>query len=209
MRRLPIVGTLLCMVLCLGLALAQDKQATSSTPSLGELARQLKAAREKEQQKPAKVYTNDNLPPEVSTGGLAVAAGISGSSPEEKSAAEVQQSASQKSGERAKPAATPTSQSKEGAHDEEYYRTRMSELQSQLDLHQRELSVLRQKLSLNEMQYYPDPNKALQQEYSRSDINKLNEDIQNKQQQVTTDQQAIQELRDQLRREGGDPGWLR
>jgi uncharacterized coiled-coil protein SlyX len=85
----------------------------------------------------------------------------------------------------------------------------MSELRAQLDLHQRQLNVLQQKLGQSQTQFYADPNKTLQQEYSRSDITKLNQDIQKKQQEIADDQKAMDDLRDQLRREGGDPGWLR
>jgi uncharacterized coiled-coil protein SlyX len=85
----------------------------------------------------------------------------------------------------------------------------MSELRAQLEQHQRQLNVLQQKLGQGEMQFYTDPNKGLQQQYSRSDVTKGNEDIQKKQQAVADDQKAMDDLRDQLRREGGDPGWLR
>jgi hypothetical protein len=69
--------------------------------------------------------------------------------------------------------------------------------------------VLQQKLGQNQVQYYNDPNKSLQQQYSRDDINKLTTDIDAKKQQVADDNKAIDDLRDQLRHEGGDPGWLR
>ena len=81
MKRSSIIGALVCMFFCVGLAFAEGEQAANSTPSLGELARELKAQREKEHQKPAKVYTNDDLPGGVSRGGLAVAGGISESPP--------------------------------------------------------------------------------------------------------------------------------
>jgi predicted RNase H-like nuclease (RuvC/YqgF family) len=95
------------------------------------------------------------------------------------------------------------------AHDEKYFRSRLSKLQDQLDTHKRELEVLQEKLGQNQMQYYPDPNKALHQQYSRDDINKLTADTDAKKQQVADDEKAIEDLRDQLRHEGGDPSWLR
>jgi parvulin-like peptidyl-prolyl isomerase len=85
----------------------------------------------------------------------------------------------------------------------------MSTLQGNLDTHKRELDVLQQKLSQNQVQYYPDPNKTLQQLYSREDINKLTADIDAKKRQISDDEKAIEDLRDQLRRDGGDPAWLR
>ena len=88
----------------------------------------------------------------------------------------------------------------------------MSKLQDRLEIDQRELSVLEQKLGQNQMQYYPDPNKGLLQESgptAMSDIHKLQDQIDKKKAEIAADQEAIDDLREQLRREGGDAGWLR
>jgi SMC interacting uncharacterized protein involved in chromosome segregation len=85
----------------------------------------------------------------------------------------------------------------------------MSTLQGQLDTHKRELDVLQQKVGQNNMQYYPNPQDSLMQQYTRDDINKLNSDIAAKKKQIDDDQKAIDDLHDQLRQEGGDPAWLR
>lgn len=158
---------------------AQQKFGTTN-PSLGDIARQLKAQKSKDA-KPAKVFTNDNLSAPADSGAAVVASGAS---------------------KDALPKGTVT-------HDEVYYRAQLSRLQTQLQTHQRELDVLQQKLGLNAMQYYPDPNKTLLQEYSRSDINKKTDEIDAKKQQIADDEKAIEDLHDQLRREGGDPAWLR
>jgi uncharacterized protein with LGFP repeats len=164
---------------------AQQNSDTNDT-SLGDIARELKAQKAKEP-KPVRVVTNDNI--------TVVKEGSEfGPSPKGKSSAD---SAS------AKPAAPAQ------AHDAEYFRGKLSNLQGHLDTHKRELEVLQQKLAQNQVQYYPDPNQALQQQYSRDDINKLTADIDAKKQQVADDEKAIEDLRDQLRHEGGDPSWLR
>lgn len=154
----------------------------AATPSLGDLARKMKADKPKDS-KPAKVFTNDNIP----KGNVSEVSSSSGGSD----------------------AASSTSATTGSVHDEKYYRAQMSKLQGQLDTDQRELDVMQQKLGQGNMQYYSNPQTALMQEYSRSDINKLNDDISAKKDQIAKDQQAIDDLRDQLRREGGDPGWLR
>jgi hypothetical protein len=167
-------------------AYAQDKSDTSST-SLGDLARQVKAQKAKEP-KPAKVFTNDNLtPPKQSGFDSDVNSWGKNSST---------------SGPQGSGGTTP-------AHDEKYFRERMSTLQGQLDTHQRELNVLQQKLGQNNMQYYPNPQDSLMQQYTREDINKLNADIVAKKKQIDDDQKAIDDLHEQLRQEGGDPAWLR
>jgi hypothetical protein len=167
---------------CLGAvsAYAQEKSDTSST-SLGDLARQAKAQKAKET-KPAKVFTNDNLPTHKE--------GISESGASDKTSAEPAPAAST-------------------GHDEKYYREQMRKLQDQLDLDKRELDVMQQKLGQNQTQYYSNPQTSLMQQYSRGDIGKLDADIDAKKQQIAKDQKAIDDLNDQLRNEGGDPGWLR
>ncbi|MGO8792048.1 MAG: hypothetical protein ACLQVL_32310 [Terriglobia bacterium] len=164
-----------------------DAKSDGNDTSLGNIARQLKAQKAKEP-KPVIVITNDNIYSGKDHSSR------SGASVPEKKSADIAPAGS----------AAPVE-----AHDEKYYRLQLSKLQSQLETHQRELGVLQQKLGQNQMQYYPDPNKALQQEYSRGDINKLTAEIDTKKQQVADDEKAIDDLHDQLRHEGGDPGWLR
>ncbi len=198
MHRLIKSGMLVSVILAFG-AGAVHAQKSASTPSLGDLARKLKAERAQEKEKP-KVFTNDNLPARPASQPLSVAAGISEtdktSKPGEKPAAATESKAEEE-------------ESANQVHNEKYYRSQLAKLQDRLNLHQRELNVLQQKFGQNEMQYYPDPQKTLDQQYSRGDINKLQQDVDKKKQQIADDEQAIQDLRDQLRREGGDPGWLR
>jgi hypothetical protein len=158
-------------------------QTDANDTSLGDIARQLKAQKADEH-KPAREITNDDI-----------------ASPKE--------DASSSKGKSSADSAPEGSGGPAQAHDEKYFRSRLSKLQDQLDTHKRELEVLQEKLGQNQMQYYPDPNKALQQQYSRDDINKLRADIDAKKQQVADDEKAIEDLRDQLRHEGGDPSWLR
>jgi hypothetical protein len=199
MRRLLITGIFTLLIFSVGLCLGQTPQETAAAPSLGDLARQVRAQRPKAEQK-GKVFTNDNLPAREAMENPTAAAGPSAGPGEEKGAKPGGATAAE--GEsKAAPA--------QGVHDEKYYRARMSELQAQLDLHQRELNILQQKTGQNEMQFYTDPNKQLQEQYSRSDINKGQAAIEKKQEQIAADEKAIEDLRDQLRQEGGDPGWLR
>jgi hypothetical protein len=136
-------------------------------------------AQQAQQSKPVRVFTNDNIP--TGTGGITVIGEASAGPPE--------------------------GSPKE--HGEHYFRKTMSELQAKLELDQRQLAVLQQQLNINQLQYYPDPLKTLHQEYSRSDINKLQAEIEAKQQEIKSDEDAISDLRTELQREGGDPGWLR
>lgn len=180
-----VLGSVLaCLV---GVSAYAQQKADANDTSLGEIARELKAQKAKEA-KPVMVITNDNIP--AAKNGEPE---FGGSSPEKSSAAAP-----------AEGPAAPTP-----AHDAEYYRARQSTLQNQLDLHKRELEVLQQKFGQTQMQNYADPSKTLQQEYSRDDINKLTADVDAKKQQIADDEKALDDLREQLRRENGDPGWLR
>jgi len=187
MRRRVSVIVLGVVLTCLAAPNSFGQQKPDNDTSLGDIARQIKAQKAKEP-KPAKVFTNDNISaPADNASGAEV-------SSKEKSPAK---SAPEESGEHAKP------------HDAEYFRSQMSTLQARLDTDKRQLDVLQQKLGQNQMQYYNDPNQSLLQQYSREDIDKLTAEIDAKKQKVADDDKAIEDLHEQLRREGGDPGWLR
>lgn len=190
----PLRVLMLLALSATGLAAAAETPQSGGGPSLADIARKSKAERAKAD----KVFTNDNLPARPRGEGLTAASGIS-SKPAEQPAS--------KTG-----TATSSQIPSSDAHDEKYYQAKMKELGENLEMHQRQLDVLEQKLSQNQMQFYSDPNKTLQQGSTPSfngDVNKLRADIEKKKQQIADDQKAMEDLRDQLRREGGDPGWLR
>ena len=163
-------------------------------PSLGEFACQLRAERAKAPSRSVRVFTNDNLPARPAGAGLSVAVSMSPAPSSE-----------------AGGSSTSTAASPEG-RGEEYFRGKMRSLRAQLELHQRELAVLEQKLSQGQMAYYPNPQKTLTQESTPafySDMNKLRQEIAKKKQQIADDEKALDDLRDELRRAGGNPEWLR
>jgi len=173
--------------------------------SLGELARQERARRMKVmQEKSVRLWSNENIPRRPAGEGLTAAAGISATP-----TAPAPEAAPTDATPPAASAEAPAPGGPGEVHDEAYYRKRMSELRARLETHQRQLAVLQQRQSQGRIQYYPDPNQTLLQEYSRSDINKLNDEIVKKQQEIAADEQAIEDLQTQLRREGHPPGWLR
>ena len=185
-------------------ATAWGQQASNQGSSLGDLAKKEHARRLKVmEQHSVRTWSNDNMPKRPPSEGLTAAAGMSSAPPPAASGSTPAASTSPEAASSGETAGGPETQ------DEAYYRKKAGELRSRLGTHQRELSVLQQKQGQNEMQYSSDPNKTLQQEYSRSDINKANDSIAKKQQEILADQQAIQDLEAQLGREGHPPGWLR
>ena len=213
---------LICVVCCVAVGgswlLAQSQTNASTQSSLGNLARHLKEQRAEAARKPSKVFTNDNLPARPAGRGLTVAAAMSSEVKTDEEQSETETTASQtpeaesaeaKTQSSEKAAAAKTESETSDAHDEAWYRARAAAIRSQLDLHQRQLSVLEQKLSQNQMQFYDDPNKTLQQEFSRKDIANLSQDLEKKKQEIAADEQTLSDLRDLLRREGAPSGWLR
>ena len=154
----------------------------------------MKAQREKEKQKPVAVFTNDNLP---SGGSLGIAT------------VSLEKSAKEKAQANGKGIAQ-AAPSKE--HGEKYFRSKVEKIRSRMRFHQRQLAVLKQQLGLARMQYYPDPQKTLEQESTpafQKDVDKLRAKIANVEKAVTDDQKAMDDLQQELRREGGSPGWIR
>ena len=162
----------------------QSAQAPSSqSVSLADAAR--KAREEKKSAKPPRVYTNDNLP---TSGGISSPAASS-------SAAEKTPNAAN--------AASPTS------NDEKSWRDKFAKLHQKLDRDKEALDVMQRELGVLNVQYYSDPAKAMQQQYSRDDINKKTAEIEAKKKDVDADQQAISDAEDALQKAGGDTGWAR
>ncbi|MBZ5513998.1 MAG: hypothetical protein LAN62_03975 [Acidobacteriia bacterium] len=193
---------LMASVLALAIAglIPLSAQTPGQSASLGDLAKKLKSERAASG-KSVRVFTNDNLPRGPASGGISIVGSMSPTTPTPPAPAAGEAAAG--------PASTASTEESPATHDEKYYRDKMAELRSRLELHERELGILQQKQSQGEVQYYPDPNKTLQQEYSRSDINKRNDEIAKKQAQIDEDKRAMQDLQDQLRREGAPSGWLR
>ena len=60
-----------------------------------------------------------------------------------------------------------------------------------------------------QVQYYPDPQKAMAQQNTRADITAINTKIDAKKQELDQLKKGLDDLEDQLRKSGGDPGWAR
>lgn len=168
---------------------AANQQQTPTTPtdSLAEAARKARAA-EKNAPK-ARVFTNDNIP---------TAGGVSEVGSARQTSADSEAAPNGQGKGPAKPAA---------ANSETAWRARFSKLRHKLQQDQAELDIMQRELGVLNVQYYSDPNKAMQQQLSREDIQKKTAAIEAKKKQVTEDQQAISDAEDDLRKAGGDPGW--
>ena len=178
-------------------AFATPAQDVPSQPSTGDAvadAARKARAEQKTAPKPKKVFTNDDIPSALPPPPPATADGTN------KSAAQPQ--ADDPSGQKAPdPADDPK--------NEAYWHKRAKSLRSKLAMAEQELDVLQRELSKDEVQYYPDPQKALMQQYNRSDINEKHAKVDAKKAEVESLKQQVADLEDAVRKAGGDPGWVR
>ncbi len=170
----------------------QDPAQQSSGDPVADAARKARAE-QKTATKPKKVFTNDDIPsaPPPAPPPTADAANKNA----------------------AKQADDPTAQkSTDPADDpktEAYWHKRASKLRAKLAASEQELDVLQRELNKDEVQYYPDPQKALMQQYNRSDINEKHAKVDAKKAEVESLRQQVADLEDAVRKAGGDPGWVR
>jgi hypothetical protein len=172
---------------------AQTQSATPAPASnedpLVAASRKAKEAKEQKAQqqagKPAKVFTNENLP---SSGVSSVGATAD---------------SSDSSSTNASASTAPAGQG------EKYWRDKFASLNAKLKQDQDELDVMQRELGVLNVQNYNDPVQAMQQGLTRGDINKKTSDIDAKQKAVADDKQAIEDAQDALRKSGGDAGWGR
>jgi predicted RNase H-like nuclease (RuvC/YqgF family) len=172
-------------------------QPPQQQPPKGSLAEAARKAREERKKlpKPAVVYTNDNLP---FPGGAVSVVGSAPAPPKEAAGS------AETSGKGKEAAEKPTD--KKG---EEYWRKRFADARQKLSMDQQGLEVLQRELGELDKQYYPDPQKAMEQQYSQKDINEKRAKIADKQKEIEKDQQALADLEDEMRASGGSAGWAR
>jgi chromosome segregation ATPase len=161
-------------------------QGQTAQDSVAEAARKAQAQK-KPPAKPVKVYTNDNLPQ---------------AAPTEAPAPTSTETAESKSEEQARAA-------KADVKDEAHWRLQFKEARENLARAERELDILQRELQKADLQYYPDPTKAMREQYNRSEINTKTAKIEAKKKEIADLKQAIENLETELRRSGGDAGWAR
>jgi hypothetical protein len=187
--------------------IAQQQQQNNSQQQTGDaVADAARKARQKEktEPKPKKVYTNDDIStshPDSSTSGKPPAEGaVNGQAIPDNAAA-----------------GTPGAAGTEGAAAEEKkdprkeeeasWRKRFKEIHTKIADAEKELDVLQREGEKAQLQYYSDPQKGLNEQYSRKDVNETNGKIAAKKQEIDQLKQTLSDMEDELRKSGGDPGW--
>jgi chromosome segregation ATPase len=168
----------------LGVA-AQDMNPPPAADPMADAARKARAD-EKKEAKPKKVYTNDDFASAPAKPTDPKDATATGAAKDDKELA-----------------------ADNDPKTEAYWRKRFKKVRDKLAQSEQELDVLQRQLDKNEVQYYPDPQKALMQQYTREDINKDRAKLDAKKKEVADLKQQISDMEDELRKAGGDSGWAR
>jgi predicted RNase H-like nuclease (RuvC/YqgF family) len=173
---------------------AQQNPAQPSTGDpVADAARKARAE-QKTAPKPKKVFTNDDIP------SAAPPPTPASTDATNKKATEAQ--GDDKSAQKQVDAA-------DDPKTEAYWQKQAKKLRAKLAAAEQELDVLQRELNKDDLQYYPDPQKALMQQYSRSDINEKTAKVAAKKAEVESLKQQVADLEDAVRKAGGDPGWVR
>jgi hypothetical protein len=165
--------------------------AQASGDSLATAARKAREAKKDQAQAAPRVFDNDTIPKQ---GGVSAVG-------------QTDDASSTVAADGTVASAAPASGT--GASDEKSWRERFARLRHKLQQDQDALDIMQRELGVLDVQYYNDPNKAMQQGLTRSDINTKTAKIDAGKQQVEADKQAISDAEDELRRAGGDIGWSR
>ena len=169
----------------------QDSSQQSTGDAVADAARKAREQKKKDTAKPKRVYTDEDV--NHITWEAPVATGTTEPGAERSAKTNGAQPA-QESG-------------KPEDSAEVLWRKRFKEAYANLARAEKELDVLQREDNKAQVQYYPDPQKALTEQYSRKEINEKDTKIAAKKLEVAHLKQQISDMQDELRKSGGDPGW--
>jgi hypothetical protein len=170
----------------------QGSQASPAQQAGDPVADAARKAREQQKAapKPKKIYTDDDVKPATPPPDAGPAAG----------------------GAQAAPGSGPDAAANgasKGDDSGKAWRKRFQDLRDKIAAAEKELDILQREDDKAQVQYYNDPTKAMNEQYTRKDINDKNAKIAQKQQQIADLHKQHDDLEDELRKSGGDPGWAR
>jgi chromosome segregation ATPase len=169
----------------------QDSSQQQTGDSVADAARKAREAK-KDAPKPKKVYTDDDVKKKASAGEAAPA-----STPGDAG------------GTAAATTAAGDTNKTEDPNSEKAWRERFREQREKIAKAEKELDILNRELEKAQLEYYPDPQKAMTEQNTRGDINEKTAKIEVKKKELDHLRQGLSDLEDQLRKSGNDPGWAR
>jgi cell division protein FtsL len=188
-------SALSCAILFSSVTVAARQQENSQQTGdpIADAARRAREAKQNAP-KPHKVYTDDD----VSKPKPAPAAAAADSSATQGSTAPATGTS-----------ANTATRADQDAKDEAAWRQRFKEQRDKISRAEKELDVLQREAQKAEIQYYPDPQKAMNEQYTRKEINDKDAKIEAKRKEIADLKQGLSDLEDALRKAGGDSGWSR
>jgi chromosome segregation ATPase len=191
---------LLALLVCVPAhAQQQNSQQSGTGDPVADAARKAQE-KKKDAPKPKRVYTEDDI--SVKKSDISVV-GTAPVQPDATAAPAQANPDAAKADGNAKP------QQKEDPNSEKAWRARFDALRTKIATAEQELDVLQREENKAGVQYYSDPTKAMNEQYSREEINKKAAKIDAKQKQIAALKQQWDDLETALRKAGGDPGWAR
>jgi chromosome segregation ATPase len=175
----------------------QDQSQSGSGDPVADAARKAREAK-KNAPKPKKVFTDDDVASKLSETAPASAASSAADSGSATPAVAL-----------AKQAKADAEQQKEDPNSEAAWRKRFAAQRRKIANAEAEIDVLQREASKADLQYYNDPQKAMNEQLTRDEINKKNDKIAAKKKEIEDLKQQLSDMEDQLRAAGGDPGWAR
>jgi len=182
----------------------QDSSQQQTGDAVADAARKARESK-KDAPKPKRVITDDDLKRGAPDSAAAPASAPVDASGATTAAAGQATGGSTKAGEAAKPGEEP----KEDPNSEKAWRARFKDAHDKIAKAEKELDILGRELEKAQLEYYPDPQKAMTQQNSRADINEKQAKIDAKKKELDQLRQGLNDLEDQLRKAGGNPGWAR
>ena len=200
LQKLGLLVAALCLVAAPLYAGQQNASQQQTGDSVADAAR--KAREEKKSAaKPKKVYTDDDLARGSST---------ATSSSTDNGTANTQPATEPSQAEGTQAAANKPSNADAGdKNSEAAWRKRFKEQNEKIAKAEKDLDLLQREQDKAQVQYYPDPQKALTEQFNRQDINDKAAKIEAKKQEIAKLKQGLDAMEDELRKNGGDPGWAR
>jgi len=196
--------------LCLSPSESYARPQSSSQPDssqqtgdpVADAARKAREQKEKKNaQKPKKVYTDDDVKPaepekpsvQNATASTPAIAGADG--------------AAAAGAGKAEETKKENAEEKEDPNGEKAWRKRFAGQHQKIANVEKEIDILQRELQKAQLQYYTDPQKAMNEQNSRSEINDKTAKLEAKKKELDQLKRQLDDMETNLRKSGGDPGW--